>query len=135
MLKTSMKLKSGDVVVANLNPTVGDEKQKRRPCAILEAGCSLLKLVIVCPITEDNGRRSKHLFVPILPGDRIKLSKPSVIDCYQIRTLSTERLEVKNAEFYSLGQLSDKTLDEVRMRLALILNIKEKHLTRFNNWF
>ena len=129
MAKTLEMLEPGDVVIANLNPTLGDEKQKKRPCVVLEPGCTPLKLVIVLPITENNGNRSEYIYVPIPATDSIKLSKPSSIDCYQIRTLSMERLEMKNGVFTVLGRLSDKTMDQIKQRLVIILDICEKHVS------
>ncbi len=127
MPKTSLILETGHVVVANLNPTQGDEKQKKRPCVIIEVGGTPLKLAIVLPITDDNGKRARHHYVSIPNFDDIILSKPSVIDCYQIRTLSMERLEKKSGGYVILGKISTKTLDQIRCRLALILDITDKH--------
>jgi len=111
----------GDVVFVNLNPTVKDEKGKTRPCLIIESGCTPLKLVIVIPITEDKGRRAYKIFAPIRDIKTAGLTKKSVVDCYQIRTISTERIVKK------VGQVGEDVLYEVRYRLAKILDIGEEH--------
>ena len=119
----------GDLVVVNLNPTVGDEKQKTRICLVIEAGGTPLELIIILPITEYHEKRNKYFFVPIPNFKEVGLSKASAIDCYQIRTVSISRLRksVKN-ETLVIGKLPKNILDEVRKRLALILDITEQHL-------
>ena len=116
------KLKAGDVVYVNLDPAKGAEKNKVRPCLIVEAGTSSLPLVIVLPITEDNGRRGR-LFVQVGDYQKAGLSKPSVVDCYQIRCLDVARLETP------VGEVTEDVLEKVRRTLAIILDIGEEHVT------
>ena len=112
----------GDVVYVNLDPTKGAEKSKVRPCLVLEAGASPLPLVIVLPITEDNGRRGR-LFVPIGDYSGAGLAKPSAVDCYQIRCLDVERLDAR------VGEVTEDVLEKVRRTLAIILDIGKEHVT------
>ncbi len=45
-------MKTGDVYLVNLDPTVGDEIRKRRPVVVLKPGHDKkLRLSIVVPIT------------------------------------------------------------------------------------
>ncbi len=113
---------AGDIVLLNLDPTLGSEMRKSRPCLILEAGLSPLSLVIVLPITEAAGKLGVQLFVPIVDLKQGGLSKPSVIDCYQIRTVTTQRI------CKILGKVNEFVLFEVKKRLALVLEINEEHL-------
>ncbi len=50
------------------------------------------------------------------------LSKDSVIDCFQIRSISLERVAKH------LGHAEPQILDDVKYRLALILDIGEEHV-------
>ena len=123
-------LKVGDIVVVNLDPTVGDEKQKTRMCVVMEEGGTPLELIIVLPVTEYHPHRSKYFFVPIIKFQEIGLSKPSSIDCYQIRTLSIKRLKRStDNQILILGNIGKILIDEVRKRLALILDITNEHLS------
>ena len=117
-----MKIEKGDIVYINLNPTKGQEKNKTRPCIILQNQITPLKLVTVLPITEDTGRRNDVFFVPIRYYREVGLNKPSVIDCYQVRTVSIDRI-LEN----KLGNAVE-LIDDVKKRLAGILEITEEHV-------
>jgi len=127
MAKILKHIEAGDIVRVQLNPTIGHEKQKERFCLVVEAGSSHLNLLVVLPITEDNGKRHGGLFVSITNLDHAGLSKPSVIDCYQIRAISTLRLQRYN-EKIAIGRVGDEVLFEVRRRLASLLDIGEEHV-------
>lgn len=119
-----MKIKSGEIVLVDLNPVKGGEKGKTRPCLVLVGSGHPWAIVIVVPITELGGMfRPAKLFVPIPADDKTGLSKPSAIDCFQVRCLSEERVSSK------LGVAPDEILEETRTRLAAVLNIGEEHIT------
>lgn len=117
-------VRTGDVVLVALDPTLGSEMRKTRPCLLLEAGGSPLNLVIALPITDNTPPRSSPLFVPIADLSLAGLTKPSAVDCYQLRTVSLERIGKR------LGSAGSETLDTVRSRLAVLLDIGEEHLLR-----
>lgn len=127
MGKISPEIETGSVVRVTLDPTVGQEKKKERFCLVIEKGSSLLDLIIILPITNDTGKRSSRFYVPIIELQEAGLSKPSVIDCYQIRTISLERLIKGKSATYTMGKVDEKTLFEVRQRLAWILDIGVEH--------
>jgi mRNA-degrading endonuclease toxin of MazEF toxin-antitoxin module len=89
----------------DLNPTVGPEKKKERFCLVIEKSNSPLNLIMILPITNDTGKRNSQFYVPIADLKQAGLSKPSVIDCYQIRTVSTERLVKANSAPSLLAKL------------------------------
>ena len=121
MGKTSYKV--GDVVKLNLNPTEGGEKGKIRPCLVLVGSGHPWGLVVIVPITEDTGARNAKLFVPIPHNKETGLDKPSCVDCFQVRCVAESRiLELK-------GKAPDDVLENVRTRLAAILDIGEEHVT------
>jgi len=128
MKKTFHKLEAGDIVRVNLDPTIGDEKRKERFCLVLEGSQNHLNLIIVLPITEDNGSRQSQIFVPVDNLHKANLFKPSVIDCYQIRTISTKRLRNTVEGGFKFGSVSPRVLFEVRKTLSRILDIDEEHL-------
>ena len=116
-------LNEGDIYLVNLDPTIGDEIQKRRPVLILNGGHEKnLKLAIVAPITnwqvhwEDN-----PFFVSLEPDAQNSLEKRSVVDCFQIRSVSHQRFLKK------IGNISGHDLDFIKQALALILDIDPEH--------
>jgi mRNA interferase MazF len=128
MEKISIEIEVGDIVRVALDPTVGDEKQKERYCLVIEKGNSHLNLIIILPITNDTGKRNSQFYVPITNIKEAGLLKPSVIDCYQIRTISIERI-VKHKLNFTIGKIDESVLFEVRQRLAWLLDIGEEHVT------
>ena len=121
---TLNKLSEGDIVLLNLDPTLGAEKNKTRPCLVLENGNhSKLPLIIVVPITDAAGKEKKRIFVSIPHPSNTGLSKKSVIDPYQIRSVSKTRVLKK------LGYVDSPVLDQVKSRIALILDIGNEHIT------
>lgn len=128
MEKISAVIEVGDIVRIALDPTVGDEKRNERFCLVIEKGSSQLSLIIIVPITNDTGKRSSQFYVPITNLENTGLFKPSVVDCYQIRTVSTERLVKNRLGSYSIGKVVNEVLFDVRQRLAWILDIGEEHL-------
>jgi mRNA interferase MazF len=116
-------LNEGDIYVVNLDPTIGDEIQKKRPVLILNGGHEKnLKLTIVVPITrwqiqwEDN-----PFFVLLEPDEQNCLEKRSVVDCFQIRSVSHQRFLKKT------GRISEHDLDSVKQAIAMILDIDSEH--------
>ena len=99
-------MKSGDIWLAQLDPTVGGEIQKTRPCVVISPDDmnAHLRTVIVAPMTT--GSRPA--------GFRISLTfqgKQGLIVLDQIRTLDRVRL-VKR-----LGALRPATLAATRQTL------------------
>src|SRR5262245_15812560 len=129
MQKILSECKSGDIVRVNLEPTVGDEKHKERFCLVLEDGSSPLNLIIILPITRDNGKRTGGFYVPITDLKQAGLNKPSVVDCYQIRTIAIERLVKNKSESFIYGKINESIMFEIRKKLALLLDIGEEHIS------
>lgn len=78
-------IKRGEVWRVCLDPTVGDEIQKTRPCVGLSAdGIGRLRLKTIVPITAP-AKEQALWHVPIVPHSSNGLSKPSVADALQIR--------------------------------------------------
>lgn len=131
MEKIFLGIEVGNIIRVALDPTVGDEKQKERFCLVIEKGSSPLNLIIILPITNDNGKRNSQFYVPITNLKESGLHKPSVIDCYQIRTISIERLIKNKANACTVGKINEAILFEVRQRLAWILDIGGEHVNSF----
>ena len=128
MEKISFAIEVGDIVRVALDPAIGHEKQKERFCLVIEKGSSHLNLIIILPITSDTGKRNSQFYIPITNLKEAGLQKPSVIDCYQIRTIAIERLVKGKFGAFATGKVDEAVLFEVRQRLAWLLDIGEEHV-------
>ncbi len=131
MEKISLEIEVGDIVRVGLDPTIGHEKKKERFCLVIEKGNSFLNLMIILPITNDTGKRSSQFYVPITNLKQAGLHKPSVVDCYQIRTIAIERLVKNKSGVFTSGKVGEAVMFEVRKRLAWLLDIGEELGCRF----
>ena len=101
MVKNDM-VHRGDVFLVGLDPTMGDEIQKTRPCVVVSPNelNSHLRTFIIAPLTT--GCHSYPFRVPCRFHGR---SGYVVLD--QIRTVDRDRL------VHRLGKLSSTTLERV----------------------
>jgi mRNA interferase MazF len=122
VMTTLTELKAGHVVKVDLNPSKGAEQFKERPCVVIEADISPLKLIIILPITDASGKTKGKLFVPIQDLKKAGLGKASVVDCYQIHAVDRQRIKE------NLGTIGEDILDNIKQRLAAVLDIGSEHL-------
>ena len=80
-------MKTGEIWLAQLDPSVGSEIQKTRPCVVISPNemDAYLRTVVVAPMTT--GSRPGQFRIPLTFQ-----SKPSLIVLDQIRTLDSARL-------------------------------------------
>lgn len=111
-------MRRGEVWTVKLDPTVGDEIQKTRPCVVLSAnGLGRLRLKTVVPITAP-AKEQPMWHVPLSPNSANGLSKPSVADALQIRAVSYNRFAKR------LGALTAHQMDDIAAAVAIVLEIK-----------
>ncbi len=86
-------MKQGEIWEINLSPTIGAEIKKNRPAVVInDNSIGILPLKVIVPITEWKNRFQGAIWmVRIEPDSENKLAKPSVIDTFQIRSVSTKR--------------------------------------------
>ena len=101
-----MRYKQYSVVIVNLNPTVGSEIQKTRPCLVISPYEMNYANVIVAPMT------SKKKDYPT----RVQLKTDSFVVLEQIRTISVKRI-VKLTD----TKVSKKKIDEVKKMIKTML--------------
>lgn len=87
-------MKQGEVWLINLDPTVGAEIQKTRPAIIVNNNSlGKLPLKVIVPLTDWKERYDVvPWMVKVVPDKSNKLGKDSAADCFQIRSVSEERL-------------------------------------------
>lgn len=110
-------MKHSEVWLVDFAPKVGQEIDKVRPATIVNHdSMGALQLKVVVLITQA-GRLIRDWHVPINPSKENGLSKESVADCFQIKSISKERF-VKR-----LGVLSTREMEQVKLGLIKVLDL------------
>ena len=90
--------KRGEIWMVALDPTVGDEMQKRRPAVVLSStGLGRLRLRVIVPLTSSwrGSLGTNYWMVPIPKSELNGLSQDSVADALQVRSVSIERFSYR----------------------------------------
>jgi len=87
-------VKQGEIWVVNLDPTIGAEIKKSRPCLILNNDLiGKLPLKVIAPLTDLKPHYREVPWMVILePDEKNGLAKASAVDLFQIRSVSQKRL-------------------------------------------
>ena len=110
-------MKHTEVWLVDFAPKIGQEIDKVRPAVIVNHdSIGALQLKVVVPLT-DPGRSAREWHVPLRPSKSNGLSKQSVADCFQVKSISNQRF-VKR-----LGILSLKEMGEVKLGLIKVLDL------------
>ena len=104
-------LKRGDIVTVDLRGAEGGEKQKTRPCVVVQndTGNKFSPLTIVAPITDAAQDKALPVQVSVGPADSAALTKDSVVECGHLRTV--DRDERVSAVLGSLSASAMKKVD------------------------
>jgi mRNA interferase MazF len=110
----------GDVWWIDLNPTIGAEIQKLRPCVVVSSNAiGKLPLKVIVPLTDWNPAfENSGWHIPIAASPRNGLAKKSAADTFQVRCLSLNRFS-KQA-----GTLTADEMEEISCALATVLQIR-----------
>jgi mRNA interferase MazF len=109
----------GDVIRVNLDPSIGREQTKTRPCLVVQTPMlRRAQTTIVVPISEGRQDTKLPFLVPIPKGEA-GLTKDSHLLIHQIRVIDESRIVEK------LGTVRLKTLAEVDAALKFTLHIDQ----------
>lgn len=105
-------LTRGDIVWADISPSVGRELRGVRPVIVLtpEAYNRRSGLAVICPIT------SKSKGYPFEVNLPLRGSIQGVVLCDQVLTIDIQRRSTRPA-----GQVSNRTLSEIEEKLKILL--------------
>jgi mRNA interferase MazF len=110
-------MRHSEIWLVDFSPTIGQEIDKRRPAVIVNHdSIGALQLKVVVPITNAV-RLIREWHVALNPTKENGLSKESIADCFQVKSISKERF-VKR-----LGSLSSNEMDEVKFALIKVLDL------------
>jgi mRNA interferase MazF len=110
-------MRRGEIWMLNLDPTIGAEIQKTRPVVIVSSNSvGILPLRVIVPLTDWKEKYHQAAWmVQILPNSENGLSKPSAVDAFQIRSVSTNRFIKK------IGKLLTDELKSVVEAVGLVI--------------
>lgn len=112
-------MKQTEIWLINLDPTIGSEINKTRPGIIInDDNLGVLPLKIIVPITDWKEKFvNTPWMVKITPSSKNNLIKLSTADCFQIRSISNERLVRK------IGIINETELFKIKIGISKVLNI------------
>ena len=115
-------MKRGDVYRVELDPTVGSEQRKTRPCVIVrrtvdERDESKSPMTVVVPLADARGRAGNVLHVRVTAGLG-GMSKDSRAICNQIRAVDKSRFRGD-----ALGQLPAEIMTKIDAGLRVLLDL------------
>jgi len=115
-------MKRSEIWLVNLDPTIGSEIRKTRPGIIVSSDqVGLLPLKVIVPLTDWKDRYSAAVWMVRLdPDAQNQLRKISAADCFQVRSISEQRLIRK------LGNVSSDIMESIELGLTKVLALGEK---------
>jgi mRNA interferase MazF len=110
-------MKRGEVWLVNLDPTIGAEIKKTRPCVIVnQDALAKLPLKIIIPLTSwDERYANAPWHVKLNPTQQNGLKNESSADTFQVRSISEKRLIKKS------GLLDPLVMEEINQALSISL--------------
>jgi mRNA interferase MazF len=113
-------MKRGEIWLLSLDPTIGAEIQKTRPCIIISVDqLSKLPLKVIIPITDWKTHYEEvPWMIKLIPDSNNHLQKISAADCFQVRSVSESRILKK------VGSVNNDQLNEICNALAMVFNIR-----------
>ena len=112
----------GVIADFNLNPTLGSETGKIRPCVIVSNDIYNQKLSViqVVPITVWSAKKAKIITNVLLnPSSQNGLSKKSLADCLQTRPIDYVQRYISMR-----GRLDKELMNEINEALKIIFDLE-----------
>ena len=109
----------GDIYWINLDPTVGAEIKKTRPCVIISPNAANQSgpLVIVAPITKVKGK-NVYFHEMLLPKGTSNLQYDSKIKVFQLRCVDKKRLSKSK-----VGSMSIDLLNKLDEKIRIVTGL------------
>jgi mRNA interferase MazF len=111
--------KRGEIYWVNLDPTVGSEIKKVRPCVIVspDAANRSGALIIVAPITKVEKKKVFYHEI-LLPQGTVNFPHDSKIKVFQLRCLDKRRLQKKK-----IGSLSEELIEDLNEKIRIVTGL------------
>ena len=115
------RLERGMVITVNLDPTLGSETGKIRPCVVVTNNIynERVPVIQVVPVTSWNKKKVQIITnIEIEPSTTNGLSKKSIADCLQTRPIDRRFRLVK-----VLGKLPPNEIVEIDQALRIVFDL------------
>ena len=112
------RIERGMILIVNLDPTLGSETGKTRPCIVVTNNTynERVPVIQVIPVTEWNEKKAQIVTnVEIAPDGQNGLTKISIADCLQTRPV-----DVKNRLVAIRGKLSPEIMSQIDQALKIV---------------
>jgi mRNA interferase MazF len=116
-------LQRGMIIDVNLDPTLGSETGKIRPCIIVTNNRynQRVSVIQIVPITNWTEKKAKiKTNVEILPSSLNQLSKKSIADCLQTRPIDYQRRFVNYR-----GKLEEEMMIKIDQALKIVFALED----------
>lgn len=115
-----MRVTYGDIIIANLSPTVGSEQGGKRPCIIVQnnVGNVFSSTTIIIPITSSMDKKyigPTHFI--IRKNKNNNLACDGVVLCEQIRVIDKKRMLKK------IGCLNDQEIKDLKKSMSVCISL------------
>ena len=114
--------KRGIIADFNLNPTLGSETGKIRPCVVVSNDLynQKLRVIQVVPITVWSAKKARIITNVVLdPSSENGLSKKSIADCLQTRPIDYVERYIS-----SRGRLDRQLMNQIEEALKIIFDLE-----------
>ena len=111
----------GDIWLVALDPVVGSERTKTRPCVVVQRQIANIGRTTIVVPASDATKQSPGIVRPFLRKGDGGLTKDSVALCHQVRVVDRQRMRKK------LGTLSSEALRAVSVGLSEILDLHDEN--------
>ena len=109
----------GDIVWVNLDPAMGPEIKKVRPCVIIspDAANRSGPLIIVAPVTKAEGKKI-YFHEIYLPKGTANFPQDSKIKVFQLRCIDKKRIRGEK-----IGSLTGESLEALNEKLRIVTGL------------
>lgn len=117
-------IRRGDIIDVNLDPVVGSETGKIRPCIVVTNDIynERVPVIQVVPITAWSAKKARiRTNVTIEPSSENGLSKTSLADCLQTRPVDRQLRFVKTR-----GHLEAELMDDIDTSLKYVFSLNHQ---------
>lgn len=111
----------GMVIDFDLNPTLGSETGKIRPCIVVtnDVYNRRVPVIQVVPITEWSERKSRIVTnIELQPSQENGLTKVSIADCLQTRPIDYRQRFIRHR-----GELNKSELEKIDRALKIVFSL------------
>ena len=109
----------GDIYWVNLDPTIGAEIKKTRPCVVISPNAANRSgpLVIIAPVTRAQGK-TVYFHEILLPEVSSNLQYDSKLKVFQLRCIDKKRLSKSK-----IGSISPDLIKELDEKIRIVTGL------------